>query len=313
MDDRELDAKLRQGKREAEEFFSRLFITPLPEVVYRREKARAPRNLFFLKAAVGLLIIFLAYTLLPLGRGAKQVDLGVQIAQQKVILNSKENIHWVNYFRVSQPDSIQENLLAVLWAPQKDGGWEPIYSSLLKGEGLPLPIATMELPGEEGQLIIISSRDREERYFHYRILAYDDGQVLPYYEEDNVPRGQLELGPGFLVERRMAPLSYSPGRDLAPAKDGTFQEVTYLIPYHINAQGEIMVPQGPLTLRLGQYLVLVGNEGEMGISAAAWGAISPVKKGFYASSLGDGHLTLTPNNNPDHRVRLTFVVREPVN
>jgi len=31
MDDRELDAKLRQGKREAEEFFSRLFITPLPE------------------------------------------------------------------------------------------------------------------------------------------------------------------------------------------------------------------------------------------------------------------------------------------
>ncbi|NLP18276.1 MAG: hypothetical protein GX376_04170 [Firmicutes bacterium] len=312
MDDRELDAKLHQGRREAEKFFSGLFITPLRELVYRRIKTGRSRKLSFNRAVVGLLAaVVVLLVILNLGRGANPVEMGVRVAQQRVILNNKENTHWVNYFRVTQPDSLRENLLVVLWAPQKDGGWEPVYSSLLEGGGVPLPISTMELPGERRQLIIISSRDREDRFFHYRLLAYDDGEVLPYHEEDNVPRGQLEVGPGFLVERRTVPLSFSPGEDFPPTNDGALREVTYLIPYYINAKGEIVVPQGPLSLRVGQYLVLVGNDGGVGINAAAWGAITPVNKGFYASALGDGYLILTPNDDPDRRVRLTFEVQDP--
>jgi hypothetical protein len=314
MDERELDAKLSGARGEAEQFFSRRSGRSLEEMVYRRIRTDIYRGLrptvLYRAGAATVALLLLAIVLLK-APGTTPAGVGTPVAQQPVPLEKQGPAHWVNFFRVTQPDSIRESLLAVLWAPQPEGGWQPVYSSLLAGDGDPLPVALLELPGSRGQLVVISSRDQQGEYLSYRLVGYDSGRILSYHEKDYVPRGEIEVAQGFLVERRAAPRPFSPGKDPGDDANRDGRAVTNLIPYYIDDRGEIIVPQDPLPLEVGQYLVLVGNDAGGRVKAFARGVITPARDGFYTYALGDACLILIADDDPRRTAQLSIKVLEP--
>jgi len=315
MDERELEAKLRRARGEAERFFSRRLQGSLEERVYRRIKTDIPRGLrptFLYRtgaAAAVLLLLALVFSRAP---GPAPAGTGSPVAQQPVALEEQGPAHWLNFFRVTQPDSSGESLLAVLWAPQPGGGWQAVYSSLLAADGDPLPVATLELPGGRGRLVLISSRDQREEYLSYRLVGYDAGRVRAFHEEDYVPRGELEVArQGFLVERRLDPGAFSPAGDSGGRNGGEPYAVTNLIPYLVDDRGQIILPRDPLVLEVGQYLVLVGNDEGSRVKAFARGGISPFRDGFYVHTLGDACLILVADDDPRRTAQLSIKIREP--
>lgn len=315
MNERELDAKLRKARGEAERFFARRLRPSLEEGVYRRIRTDIPRGLrpglLYRAGAVTAVLLLLALVLLK-PPGPAPAGVGNPVAQQPVVLEEQGPVHWINFFRVSQPDSRGESLLAVLWAPQSGGGWQPVYSSLLAVDGDPLPVSTLELPGSQGRLVVISSRDQREEYLSYRLVGYEAGRVLSYHEKDYVPRGELAVAQqGFLVERRAAPRAPSPAEGNGSHCQQGPSAVTNLIPYYVDEGGQITLPPEPLLLEVGQYLVLVGNDEGSRVEAFARGGISPFQDGFYAYALGDASLILIADGDPRRTAQLSIKVLEP--
>lgn len=327
MRDEELEGKLKEARREAEEFFAGWSFDPLREVVHCRVKALSPGGLAWKRSplrtggllAAAALILLLAWLPVRLKGGRPNAlppdfpGLDGPVAQYAINLREGAE-QWLSFFRLPRPDWKENQLLAVIW--ERNGSapeyYRPLYSSVFGGSGNPEPTLTVKLPGSNRPLALIFSRDRDLAYLHYRVVGYDGQQVTSYWQQDFVPGGELEVHSGVVVERRRVPGVMSGGLSL-PEPDSVAQ-VNFLVPYQIDPTGELLLPVERLQMEVGQYLTFIGADDKVQtyVQGAALHWLE-AKEGapaaqFYAAQRGTGIVLLESKGKGTGRRQIAIEV-----
>jgi len=273
MKDRELDKKLEQARIEADRFFENLKFAPYRKIVQKKinnssdGKRRFQIGLLNNKkrikgvAIIGI-FIFLTIFLVPKTWDVYRYryvskQMGSPILQQSVKLDNRRLSHWFNFFMLNNPGQKDHNLLAVLWKMEPDGKYKMIYSSLLEETDIPKPPMIMEMPQTNNKFILISSKNKNKEYLHYRLISYEDNTIKTYLEENFIPDGKIEIKKGTLLEEKVQPDEYL--KTKSEQMSMLRKVVTRFVPYQFTGDGRIILSTNYVKLKKGDYLTLVGD------------------------------------------------------
>ncbi|MFZ7102409.1 MAG: hypothetical protein ACOWWO_07100 [Peptococcaceae bacterium] len=266
MKDRnDIEKNLAQAKDEADKFFSGFPEEHMHKKVFHNlespHKNFSGRSCFpqglvekvsaFAICAVVLLAVIVVFSGgLSLEEG-KMTALGQPISQQLLKLDHTDLNQWLHFFKISKPDKINDNLLAVIWEAGRNGDYEMVYSSLFENSSKPCSAALIVFPENQPSMAVISSRNEDNQYIHYRVIGYKDDQILTYLEQNYVTGGELEVVDGVLKEKRFIPeISVE---DISPV-------VTYYIPYQATEEGDIILAAENLSINKGEHIAIIGDE-----------------------------------------------------
>lgn len=188
----------------------------------------------------------------------KNEIMGEPVSQQRIIFSDsglKDN--WITFFKINKPDKVlQNNLLAVLWETGKNGDYQMAYSSMFENSSKPEPVRIIDFNDEQPSMAVISTKNPEKQYIHYRVIGYSDSRIIAFMEQDYVTGGEISVIDGVIKETRLMPdtgFYENSGSHL-------HQVVTYYIPYQINKSGDIFTTVQNLRIRKGDFIAVLGNE-----------------------------------------------------
>jgi len=267
MDERQLDDLLKNGKREAGEFFSHINSDSIRKVVLRGisensssepEKRRTrysqfrPRALALKAGTVSVCLIIVLLLLFGLNGSKPGLKENNILAQQAVSLDSSDRDYIISFMPLNMPNNNERSLMALLWEMDGVSGPEIVYSSLFEQCDEPYPVSTIVFPGTNGKVVLISSGDSRRRYMHYRLIGHSNDSVTTLWAQDYVPEGKLGINNGVLEQSN---------------QDNTL--VSYIVPYKTNNAGEFFLPVESIKVRVGEQILLVGDDtsGQLKVSS----------------------------------------------
>jgi hypothetical protein len=327
MRDQELDTKLKQARKEANQFFAGWTFGPLHKVVHRRTQETAgtavPSRGRFLVWARTLLAATAALLLLclpgqpgtdsPASPRLRDLGAGLDQPVSQYTLNLKDSTkQQLSFFRLSHPAWPEDRLLAVIWEqdrPTAPNKYRLLYSTTFGSGVNPEPAQRIQLPGSNTPLALIATRNPTLEYLHYRVIGYDGKSVTSYWEQDFVPGGQLEVHAGVLVERRRT--------DVNLTSNG--HSVNFLVPYQVDTAGNLLLPVQRLQMEVGQYLTFIGTQEkalQTDLEGMALDRIQSMEgeqtaAHFRAVQSGTEMVELQPRNSSGPGGRLLIEVVEP--
>lgn len=252
MDNMDLEKILQKGKTESDAFFSRIdhaqarnaLKQRISHNTIRKEKPVWPRALKFgFSAAIVLLIAAVSLAvILETSQGSKSLE-SVALSSQPVSLDDGGN-YFLNYFPVTPPGRSEPGIMSVLWQLNNKSS-DIAYSTLFEKCDEAYPASDVVFPDKNRKLVLIYSGDNDEHFIDYRLIGYSGGSVNVWWSQDFVNGGTLDVKNGVVVERREDGLS--------PA------EVSYIVPYDVKSNGELLLPVESLQIRVGEMVMLVGS------------------------------------------------------
>ena len=188
----------------------------------------------------------------------KDEMMGEPVSQQRInFSDSGFEDSWITFFKINKPDNVpQNNLLAVLWESGKNGDYQMAYSSMFENSSKPEPVRIIDFNDEQPSMAVISTKNPEKQYIHYRVIGYSDSRIIAFMEQDYVTGGEISVIDGVIKETRLLPENgfyENSGGHL-------HQVVTYYIPYQINKSGDIFTTVQNLKINKGDYIAVLGNE-----------------------------------------------------
>jgi hypothetical protein len=326
MSDEEFQAKLKQARSEAQQFFADWSFAPLREKVHNRIRSQpqnkplrwpswlvgqkhliAAATLVVLTAAIGLRLTHQ----LPWSSRSSILGPSEPIAEYSINLKDGAE-HRLSFFPIVRPDWQEQKLLAVIWERNPVApGYLPLYSSVLGGVGNPEPALTVKLPGSHNPWALISSRNPDMTFLHYRAIGFDGAQLTSYWQQDFVPGGELEVQSGVIIERRQA-VPVNSTTTLSSENIGT-NRVHFLIPYQISSD-RLLLPVEHLQIKTGEYLTFIGaqNKVQTHVQGTALKQLEAKEDTpqFYAAERGQSVILLEPENKQIARQQLIISVAE---
>lgn len=334
MNDRELDERLKIASSEAEQFFSRWSFEPYRKLVQKRIEngylntkrfdrifppGTAWRNKAVLIGLSLLLFIPLVFSVFSSALNRHPQQAGVPIAQHPIKLGDHYDTQWVSFFRLDKPDHNRHNLLAVIWETNAADNYRMVYSSLLEDSDIPNPVSTLDFPESSNKLALISSKNREQGYLHYRLIEYNNRAFVTYLEQDFVPDGKVDIKEGIIVEERTVSDIRLPKENRSSISKG-MTIVTRFIPYKIDSDGNLILSTDHVKLNWGDYLTFVGYNTNRQIKISFIGeilerlcsdnlsGINGYYTQFHAVSPGRGFIILEPDTNKGPGTKLSIEV-----
>ena len=188
----------------------------------------------------------------------KNEMMGKPVSQQKINLNDTSYTdNWITFFRINKPDKVlQDNLLAVLWETVINGDYQMAYSSMFENSSNPEPVKIIDFYNEQPSIIIISTKNVEKQYIHYRVVGYSGNSIIAFMEQNYVIGGEISVIDGVIKETRLIQAADSDKNQ----SSGLHRVVTYYIPYQINKSGDIFTAVNNLKINKGDYIAVLGNE-----------------------------------------------------
>jgi len=184
--------------------------------------------------------------------------MGEPVSRQRINLSDsgfKDN--WITFFKINKPDKVpQNNLLAVLWETGKNGDYQMAYSSMFENSSKPEPVRIIDFNDEQPSMMVISTKNPEKQFIHYRVIGYSNSRIIALMEQDYVTGGEISIVDGVIKETRLMPdagLEQNSGSNM-------HQVVTYYIPYQINKAGDIFTTVQSLKINKGDYIAVLGNK-----------------------------------------------------
>lgn len=323
MDDKQLDEKLKEAKTEAEHFFSEWKFKPYRKIVHLKvaNKSTVPSLLnrpiqWFLigKICTALscmfFLLWIPYKLdiLQFNSQKNSSVTGLSPVQQSVTLSDSKSTHLVDFFPLQRPSLKDPCLLAVMWEVNPDGNYRMVYSSLLEDSDKPYLVSTIDFPGADNRLVLISSNDSEQKYLHYRLIGYGNDTIKTFWAQDYVPHGQLRIKDGLLIEERSLNSAVkNPVGNIKASKTETVN--TYIVPYEVGDSGELHLPTDHIQLKVDDQLLFIGNDNGKQITISSKeDVVKVVNEGnsalgqnsttrFHASHTGNDSLILATDIN----------------
>lgn len=238
MDERKLEEVLKAAKNEADRFFCKWDTEPFRRKVNMVVRDETEQRCFFASCRGKLgavLVCLLLFILIPL----KLSDPSAA-GHQTISLDDRKPACLIDFVPIRGPYGAGQSLLVILWEESPEGRYEIVYSSMFHDSSLPRPVYTLDFPGISNRLALISSEDSQGKYLHYRLIGYSNQAISTILAEDYVPGGKLGIREGRMVAER---------------KDG---QVTHIIPYQIDARGEVVLSADQVQLQVGEELLLIG-------------------------------------------------------
>ncbi|NLX64048.1 MAG: hypothetical protein GX022_04640 [Clostridiaceae bacterium] len=188
----------------------------------------------------------------------KNEMIGEPVSQQRInFSDSGFEDNWITFFKINKPDKVpQNNLLAVLWETGKNGDYQMAYSSMFENSSKPELVRIIDFDNEQPSMMVISTKNPEKQFIHYRVIGYSDSKIIAFMEQDYVTGGEISIIDGVIKETRLMP-----DAGLDKNSDGHLHKVvTYYIPYQINKTGDIFTTVQNLIINKGDYIAVMGNE-----------------------------------------------------
>ena len=236
----DMEKLLLRAKKDANKFFSSFpYANFNKDVHYNLEKGRKriPIKSLNYKLCLKYSVLGICFLLFLIGAiykynknsfvRDKMVSMGEPVSQQMLKFEEENIYQWLHFFKINKPYQKDNNLLAVIWSPINNGDFEMVYSSMFENSSRPLPVHIIGFPENRSSIIIISSKNDEGKYIHYRIISYKDNRFLTYFEQNYVAGGKIEVVDGAIKETRLVPNNYVEKND----DQDMSKIVTYYIPY----------------------------------------------------------------------------------
>ncbi|HHW48304.1 MAG TPA: hypothetical protein GXX14_06770 [Clostridiaceae bacterium] len=344
MNEQDLEKLLKKGKKETENFFSHVCLNSIRNTVHnkiseqssgqkaQKEKPIIKHCLRFLpvNAAITAMSLLIIISLL-IGTGIVRLKqehgtkaINTPVAEQTISLNddnSSENgnrSYLVSFFPINKPNHEEQSLMIIMWKIGSDGNSEMVYSSLFEKSDEPYPVSTIEFSDANSKLILISSGNRERRYMHYRLIEYSNDTISTLWSQDFVPDGKLGVKDGIVVEQRSLNGTYSDSSMSDNPNANT--RISYIVPYKTGSMGEVFLPVEKLNVRVGEQILLVGDNSEnslrifsekgiikeVGYESNAYGKEQGLV--FQAANKGDDVLSLVNSDNGNIKVLAVSIV-----
>lgn len=331
MDDKLLDHHLKQGKKQAEMFFTHAQPDSVRKAVLHKVQApaagraahKAWRPVWKVGAAAACAVaavcigLNLYQNLLPPAPGmaaqeaeaashvqaptgdiADIINAEPLILDQPVSLDPNANDYFLSYYPVSFNHTQEPGLVTTLWQDQAQQSNEMVYSSVFEQSDEAYPVSILNLPSaESNKLMLISSGYSQSNLLHYRIVLYHNGAVTDLLAQDFVPGGSLGIQDGVVVEQRKAT-----GDDLSSSD----MQFSYIVPYIIDADGTVILPLESLHMHVGDMVILLGAQpealeadSENGIAARLADELAERERlpVFVAEASGDDAILLNESNS----------------
>lgn len=267
MKDRELDDKLKIARHQSEQFFTKLNFEQSRKLVYKRieNNSSIKKNLFerFLNkklllkgTTVFLLFLVVVYSFMQIDNN-KHSNRSTPILQQSIELGDNNN-YLANYFIVDNPNNVN-NLLAILWKKDLNGNYKIIYSSMMENANIPNPVVIMSMPFSESKFALVSSKNEDGNFIHYRFIKYNNDSITTYLEENYVPEGKIEINNGMLIEERVEHNdNYFEKNDKITLQNDKIYR--YFIPIEFNNDGSFALSTNEIKLKEGSVLTLLAKD-----------------------------------------------------
>jgi len=283
MNDKELEELLKRGKKESANFFSHVYLNSIRNSVHRRISGQLPEQkaqeekhirhrmrVFPVSAAITAVSMLIIIVLL-FGTGIVQLKqephsyfINSPVAEQTISLNdssSEENSsrdYLISFFPIYKPNHKEQSLMTIMWKMDNDGNSEIIYSSLFENSDEPYPVSTIDFSDVGSKLILISSGNTKGKYMHYRLVEYSNDTISTLWSQDFVPDGKLGVKDGVVIEQRSL---NEADADSVYSDDSykTDTQTSYIIPYKTGSLGEVFLPVEKLNVRVGEQILLVGD------------------------------------------------------
>ncbi|NLM44727.1 MAG: hypothetical protein GX201_12075 [Clostridiales bacterium] len=265
----DMEKLLLRAKKDANKFFSSFpYANFNKDVHYNLEKGRKPIPIKSLNyklclkySVLGIcFLLFLIGAIYKYNKNSfvrdKMVSMGEPVSQQMLKFEEENIYQWLHFFKINKPYQKDNNLLAVIWSPINNGDFEMVYSSMFENSSRPLPVHIIGFPENRSSIIIISSKNDEGKYIHYRIISYKDNRFLTYFEQNYVAGGKIEVVDGAIKETRLVPNNYVEKND----DQDMSKIVTYYIPYQSDKWGNITLPLEKLNMNKGEHIAIIGDE-----------------------------------------------------
>lgn len=264
MNSEYLDKKLKIARNQSEQFFTKFNFEQSRKLVYKRTEdntnvkvnllEKLLNNKLLLKGTVTFFIMIIIVF------GARQIgndcfiENGTPILQQSIQLDNNTD-YLVNYFIVDNPNK-DNNLLAILWKKDLRGDYQVVYSSMMENTNMPNPVTIMNMPFSESKFALVSSRNKDKNFIHYRFIKYSNDSVMTYLEENYVTEGKIEINNGMLVEERIEPNDYYLQKNNKPiSKDSKVYR--YFVPVELKSDGNLTLSTNQIKLKEGAILTLL--------------------------------------------------------
>jgi len=344
VNDLDLEKLLKKGKKESENFFSHVCLNSIRNTVHQKisgqflgqktQKVKPERYLLRLLTAnaaitaVSLLVVIAVLFgtgIIQLKQESRINVINGAVAEQTISLNgsnSSENgsgNYLVSFFPIQKPNHKEQSLMIIMWKIGNDGNSETIYSSLFEKSDEPYPVSTIEFSDADSKLILISSGNRERRYMHYRLIEYSNDTVSTLWSQDFVPDGKLGIKDGVVVEQRSLDEAYTDS-DISNNPYKSCTQISYIIPYKTSSMGEVFLPVEKLNIRVGEQILLVGDNSENSLRVSSEkGIIKKIEQEnnaygkeqglvFQAVYKGNDVLSLENRNNGNTRALAVNIV-----
>jgi len=241
-----------RAKYEADRFFSKYYNEGLRKNVY--DKLREERKIK-LKLPVAIACIFcilIFFSALLINEYNRQIDmanasLGDPVLQETIKLSEQDaNQQFLDYFKINKPDKTGDNLLAVIWDSERNGRYEMAYSSLFENSNQPGPVLMIYFPSDMPDMAVISSYNNDMQFIHYRVLGYEEDQIVTLMEQNYIDEGKIEVNNGALKETRYVPKKQN-------------NIVTHYVPYQVDESGEIIPALQDIKINTGEYITFIGS------------------------------------------------------
>lgn len=270
MDDREFDKFLAEGKKESDKFFSSVHLNTLRKTLLFKitqptySKTAVPRifRTSLIKAGIiAACVIVIGCVYFGLSENVKKQDITESpIAEQTVTFGDVDRDYKIGFYPITLPRVTEPNLMTILWKLDKGGSAEMVYSSLFEKCDQPYPISIISFPGElNSKILLISSGCTKQSYIHYRLVEFNEGDLITLWSQDFVPNGKLGIQDGVVVEQRHSALPNS-NMDKNSNSRAIGTQVSYIIPYITDQNGCIVLPVEVLKLHVGDQILLVGDD-----------------------------------------------------
>jgi hypothetical protein len=271
----DLESKLLKAKKESDRFFTSFSNVKLSKTVLLklrkcnnetgRKRFTLPKIRIYYGLAARIALISVCFLLLvSIGlflrekaffENEKEELLGKPVSQQKISLNNIKE-QWLHFFKINKPGKVQDNLLAVIWETGGNGEYEMAYSSLFENSSKPGPVGIVSFNNNQPPIMIISTKNVDKHYIHYRIIGYLDTGITALMEQNYVTGGEIEVIDGVIKETRLVPGAYL-NKELS---GGLYKMVTYYIAYQSNELGDILTPVDSLRISKGDYIAIMGKD-----------------------------------------------------